>query len=56
MANNINQQAAPVAEEVDSKQFIHNLFEDLKDDEAQKEDIQKEKKERNNKKKQSDSE
>ena len=43
--------AAPVAEEVDSKQFIHNLFEDLKDDEAQKEDIQKEKKERNNKKK-----
>ena len=38
-------------EEVDSKQFIHNLFDDLKDDDAQKEDAAQEKKERNNKKK-----
>ena len=38
-------------EEVDSKQFIHNLFDDLKDDEAQKEEAVQQKKERNNNKK-----
>ena len=35
---------APKAGEVDSKQFIHNLFDDLKDDEAQQEEIQELKK------------
>ncbi len=35
---------APKAGEVDSKQFIHNLFDDLKDDEAQLEEIQELKK------------
>ena len=48
----VKAEAEPVvAEEVDSKQFIHNLFDDLKDDEAQKEEAVQEKKERNNKKK-----
>ena len=36
------------AEEVDGKQFIHSLFDDLKEDEAQKEEL-REKKENNNK-------
>ena len=35
---------APKAGEVDGKQFIHNLFDDLKDDEAQQEEIQELKK------------
>ena len=35
---------APKAGEVDSKQFIHNLFDDLRDDEAQQEEIQEQKK------------
>jgi transcription termination factor Rho len=48
----VKAEAEPVvAEEVDSKQFIHNLFDDLKDDDAQKEEAVQEKKERNNNKK-----
>ena len=39
-------QAEKKAEEVDGKQFIHSLFDDLKEDEAQKEEL-REKKENN---------
>ena len=35
------QEAAPA--QIDSKQFIHNLFDDLKDDDAQKEEVQEKK-------------
>ena len=50
------EKAAPVVaeekpEEVDGKQFIHSLFDDLKDDEAQKEEKKEEKQQQHSKKK-----
>ncbi len=42
----VEPQAEKKAEEVDGKQFIHSLFDDLKEDEAQKEEL-REKKENN---------
>ena len=49
------EKAAPAAEEkaadVDGKQFIHSLFDDLKDDEAQKEEKKEEKQQQHSKKK-----
>ena len=49
------EKAAPAAEEkaadVDGKQFIHSLFDDLKEDEAQKEEKKEEKQQQHSKKK-----
>ena len=50
------EKAAPVVaeekpEEVDGKQFIHSLFDDLKDDDAQKEEKKEEKQQQHSKKK-----